>query len=59
MKDSIFWDFMSGKCVMNIPKQFTEYADRSVKGITSFYLPTKEASKEPNDIRNPSKITGI
>ena len=52
LKNSIYRDVMSGKCVIDTPKQFAEYAENAVKGITSLYLPTEEVLKEPDDIGN-------
>ena len=57
LKNSIYWDVMSEKCVIDTPKQFAEYAESAVKGITSLYLPTEEVLKEPDDIGNSPKIT--
>ena len=48
---------MSGKCVIDTPKQFAEYAERLVKGITSLYLPTEKVLKEPEDIESSQRIT--
>ena len=49
---------MSGKCVVNTPKQFAEYEERSVKGIAFLYLPTEEVLKEPDNIESSPSITG-
>ena len=57
LKNSIYWDVMSEKCVIDIPKQFAEYAESAVRGITSLYLPTEEVLKEPDDIGNSPRIT--
>ena len=57
LKNSIYRDVMSGKCVIDTPKQFAEYAESAVKGITSLYLPTEEVLKEPDDMRNSPRIT--
>ena len=57
LKNSIYWDVMSGKCVNDIPKQFAQFAESAVKRITSLYLPTEEILKEPDDIRNSPRIT--
>ena len=57
LKNSIYRDAMSGKCVIDTPKQFAEYAESAVKGITSFYLLIKEVLKEPDDIGNSPRIT--
>ena len=57
LKNSIYWDVISRKCVIDTPKQFAKYAESAVKGITSLYLPTKEVLKEPDDIGNSLRIT--
>ena len=56
LKNSVYWDVMSGKCVSDTPKQFSEFAERSVKRITSLYLPTEEVLKEPEDIKSSRRI---
>ena len=38
---------MSGKCVIDRPKQFAGYAQQSIKGLTSLYLPAAEVMAEP------------
>ena len=35
LKNCVYRDVMSGKCVIDTPKQFAEHADKTVKGITS------------------------
>ena len=57
LKNSIYWDVMLEKCVIDTPKQFAEYAESAAKGITSLYLSTEEVLKEPDDIGNSPKIT--
>ena len=55
LKNSVYR--MQGECVIDTPKQFAEYAERSVKGITSLYLPTEEFLKEQEDIESSPRIT--
>ena len=57
LKNSVYRDVISEKCVIDTPTQFVQYAERSVKGITSLYLPTEEVLKELEDIENSPKIT--
>ena len=52
LKNSVYRDVIPGKCVIDTPKQFAEYAERSVKGITSLHL-----LKEPEDIESSPRIT--
>ena len=56
LKNSVYRDVISEKCVIDTPTQFVQYAERSVKGITSLYLPTEEVLKELEDIENSPKI---
>ena len=35
LKNYVFYDVMSGKCVTDTPKQFAEYVDKVVKSVTS------------------------
>ena len=35
LKNCVFYDVMSGKCVTDTPKQFAEYVDKVVKSVTS------------------------
>ena len=57
LKNSIYRDVMPGKCVIDTPEQFAEYAESAVKGVTSLNLPTEEVLKEPDDIGNSPRIT--
>lgn len=47
---------MSGKGYINTPQEFAEYAAKTVKGITSLYLPADEVLVEPDDIDKSPKI---
>ena len=40
LKNCVYRDTMSGKCFINTPQEFAEYADKTVKGIieTLLYL---------------------
>ena len=50
---------LSGKCVIDTPKQFAKHADKAVKGITSLYLPAENISIEPDDIESSPRIKYI
>ena len=52
----VYRDITSGKCVINNPKQFAEHGDKSIKGITSLYLPAEGVLIEPDDIEESPKI---
>ena len=48
-KNCVYRDVMSGKCVIDTPKQVAEYADKAVTSITSLYLPA-DVLIEPDNI---------
>ena len=56
LKDCVYHDVMSGKCVIDIPKPFAEHVDKTVKRITYLYLPAKDVLIEPDDIEASPKI---
>ena len=56
LKNCVYRDVMSGKCVIDTPKQFAEHADKSIKGITSLYLPSDEVMTEPDGMDLSPKI---
>ena len=53
LKNCVYRDVISGKCVIN---HFAEHADKSIKGIKSFYLPAEVVLIEPDDIEESPKI---
>ena len=55
-KNCVYRNVMSGKCVTDTPKQFAEYANKAVKGITSLYLPEEDVLIEPDDIKASPRI---
>ena len=50
IKNCVYRDVMSAKCVIDKPKEFAEHAEKVVKGITSLYLPAEDVLVEPDDI---------
>ena len=42
---------MSMKYVIDNPKPFAEHADKAFKSVTSLYLPAKDFSIKPEDIK--------
>ena len=56
LKNCVYRDVMSGKCVIDTPKEFPKYAEKAVKGITSLYLPSEDVLVEPGDIEISLKI---
>ena len=47
---------MSGKSVIDTPKQLAQHANKEVKGITSGYLPAEDVLIEPEDIQASLRI---
>ena len=56
IKNCVYRDVMSGKCVIDTPKEFAEHAEKVVKGITSLYLPAEDVLVEPDDIEVSPRI---
>ena len=56
LKNCVYRDLMSGKCVIDMPKEFAEYAEKAVQGITSLYLPSQDVLVKPGDIDVSPKI---
>ena len=47
---------MSNKCLIKYAKDFAEYANKTISGITSIYMPMYELLTEPDNIENALKI---
>lgn len=56
IKNCVFRDVKSGKCLINTPEDFAIYVDQSIKGISILYLPQKEVFKEPEEIVSAPRI---
>ena len=56
VKNCVYRDAMSGKCVIDTPREFTEHAEKVVKGITSLYLPAEDLLVKPDDIQVSPRI---
>ena len=56
LKNCVYRDIMSGKCVTDNTKQFAKHADKSIKGIASLYLTTEEVLIKPDDTEESPKI---
>ena len=56
VKNLVFRDVKSQKCIINGPKEFADYAEKRVNGIHSLYLPVSDVMVEPEDISNAPKI---
>ena len=47
LKNWIYQDEMSEKCVIDTPQQFADHAEKTITGITSLYLPEEEVLIKP------------
>ena len=56
LKNCVYRDIMSGKCVIYTLKPFVEHAVKAVKGINSLCLPAEDVSIEPGDIKASPRI---
>ena len=56
IKNRVYRDMMSDKCVIKSAKEFSNYANKVVNGITSLYLPEADLLTEPDDIEEAPKI---
>ena len=52
----IFQHVKSKKCVINGPKDFAEYANKIINGISCLYLAENEIMAEPQNIETSPKI---
>ena len=56
VKKMIFRHVKSKKCVINGAKDFAEYANKIINGISCLYLAENEIMAEPQDIETSPKI---
>ena len=56
IKNIVFRHVKSGKCVIDTPKQFAEYAAGEIKGVTCLYMPERKLVSEPEEIEQAPKI---
>ena len=56
VKNMIFQHVKSKKCLINGAKDFAEYADKIINGISCLYLAENEIMAEPQDIETSPKI---
>ena len=56
MKNKVYRDAMSNKCLIKNAKDFAEYANKTINGIASIYVPINELLTEPDNIENAPKI---
>ena len=56
IKNKVYQDAMSNKYMIKNEKDFAEYANKTISGITSIYMPMYELLTEPDNIENALKI---
>ena len=56
VKNIFFRHWKSNKCGINGAKDFAEYANKIINGISCLYLAENEIMAEPQDIEVPPKI---
>ena len=56
IKNKVYRDVMSNKCLIKNAKDFAEYANKTINAITSIYMPINELLTEPHNIENALKI---
>ena len=54
----IYQHIKSKKCVINSAKDFAEYANKIINGISCLYLAENKIMAEPQDIEMPPNIPG-
>ena len=58
IKNEVFRDFKSGKTQITDAESVAKYADNTINGIKSLYLPECDVFEEPDDIGDAPKIAG-
>ena len=58
IKNNVFQDVKSGKTQITDAESFAKYADNTINGIKSLYLPECDVFEEPDDIEDAPKIAG-
>ena len=56
MKNAVYRDVKSGKVTINSAKEFAEYANKTITGISSLYMPIAQVIEEPKDINEAPKF---
>ena len=56
IKNGVYRDVMSNKCVIKSVEGFSNYLNKVVNGITSLYLPEPDLLMEPYDTEEAQKI---
>ena len=56
IKNKVYRYVMSNKCLIKNGKDFAEYANKTINGITSIYMPINDLLTQPDNIENAPKI---
>ena len=56
IKNKVYRDVMSNKCLIKNAKDSAEYANKTISGITSIYMPINKLLTQPDNIQNAPKI---
>ena len=56
MKNLVFRDVKLAKCIIETPKDFAQYTNKSIKRVSSLNVPTSDVMQEPDSIENAPKI---
>ena len=56
IKNQVYRNVMSNKCLIKNAKKCAEYANKTISGITLIYLTRYELLMEPDNIENAPKI---
>ena len=56
LKNAVYSDVKSGKAIINYAKEFAEYADKTIKGISFKYMSSGNVIVEQEEIKTAPKI---
>ena len=59
LKNAVYRDVKSGKAIIKDAKEFAEYADKAIKGISSLYMSSDDVIVEQEEIKTAPKIPEI
>ena len=57
LKNAVYPDVKSGKAIINDAKKFAEYADKTIKGISSLYVLSDDVIVQQEEIKTAPKIS--
>ena len=53
LKNAVYLDVRSGRAIINDAKEFAEYADKMIQGISSLYMSSDDVIVEQEEIKKP------